>query len=112
MILNFYIGIFLTFSSSLNKRRNVDNVSSVESGPSVFHGNSSAKCAFYFGEKQCFFEFKQSVDHPLTSGYNVDSAKIYKIPIAMLTDKADVKSKFEFCLNYFNDEVPCCESVK
>ena len=101
---------FLNFSPSLNKRSNVDNVLFVESGKSVFHGNSSVKYVFYFGEQQRSFDFKQSVNHPLTSGYNVDPIKIYKIPVAMLTDTADVKLKFEFVLNYFESNTLCCES--
>ena len=82
----------------------------MESGDDVYHGDSTAKCIFYFGEKQRFIELKQSTDHPLTSGYNVDSAKIYKITVAMLTDLTDVKSKSEFSLEYFSFEVSCCES--
>ena len=104
---------FLNFLPSLNKRSNIDNVSFVESGKSVFHGNSTAKCVFCFGEQQQFFEFEQSVNHPLTSGYNVDSTKIYKIPVAMLADTADVKSKFEFTLKYFSNDVSCeSEDIK
>ena len=65
---------------------------------------------FILERSNIFFEFKQSVNHSSTSGYNVDSAKTYKTPIAMLTGMADVKSKFEFYLNYFNNGDSCCES--
>ena len=56
-------------------------------------------------------ELKQSVNHPLTSGYNVNVSKIYKMHVAMLTDVSDVKSKFEFDISYHLSSVSCCESA-
>ena len=76
----------------------------------IYDGDSTAKCVFYFENKQLFIELKQSVNHPLTSGYNVDFDKIYKIPVAILTDLDDIKSKFEFLIEYDDNNVSCCES--
>lgn len=101
---------FFNFSP-LNKKSNADDVLFVESGKSVYQSYSSAKCVFCCGKQQRFFEFRQSVNNFLTSGYDVDHGKVYNIPIAMLTDDDDddVNSKFEFTLNYFDDAAACCE---
>ena len=72
--------------------------------------NYCKMCFLFFGKKKRFFDLKQSVDHPLTSGYNVDGSKIYKIPVAMLTNLSDVESKFEFDISYHLSSVSCCES--
>ena len=101
---------YMDFSPSRNKKSNVDGVLFLESGNDVYHGDSTAKYVFYFGKKKRFFDLKQSVDHPLTSGYNVDGSKIYKIPVVMLTDLSDVKSKFEFDISYHLSSVSCRES--
>ena len=39
----------MDFSPSQNKKSTIGGVSFVESGSDVYHGDSSAKCAFYFG---------------------------------------------------------------
>ena len=99
---------FLNFSPSLDKQSNVDNVMFEESGKKNYAGDSSAKNIIYLGNKQRLIELKQSANHPLTSVYNVDFDKIYKIPIAMLTDLDDINSKFEFIIDYdlrFESEV-------